>query len=128
MLSATDLPSGRTLISNVRRIRRIDRHPVECDQDSAPESILDTENWLNWNCDLNNPNDSDDDSTAEVESDIERDNGIHDPESPEQRDVSTTPNIPGFILPTRKSERQAEMVMLRVNTLETRRNNGITTK
>jgi len=57
-LSAKDLPGGRTQILNVRRIRRINCHPVESDEDSAPESISDTADWLNWNGDLDNPNDS----------------------------------------------------------------------
>ena len=78
-LSAKDLPGGRTQILNVRRIRRINRHPVESDEDSAPESISDTEDWLNWNGDLDNPNDSEDDCTADVESDMEQDNTIEDP-------------------------------------------------
>jgi len=34
-LSATDLPGGRTQALNVRRIRKINRHPVESDEDSA---------------------------------------------------------------------------------------------
>jgi len=46
-LSAKDLPGGRTQVLNVRRIRRIHCHPAECDEDSSPESISDTENWLN---------------------------------------------------------------------------------
>jgi len=46
-LSAKDLPGGRTQILNVRRIRRINHHPVESDDDSAPESISDTDDWLN---------------------------------------------------------------------------------
>jgi hypothetical protein len=46
-LSAKDLPGGRTQILNVRRNRRINCHPVESDEDSAPESISDTEDWLN---------------------------------------------------------------------------------
>jgi len=50
-LSAKDLPGERTQILNVRRIRRINRHPVESDEDSASESISDTEDWLNWNGD-----------------------------------------------------------------------------
>ena len=54
-LSAKDLPGGRTQILNVRRIRRINRHPVGSNEDSAPESISDTEDWLNWNGDLDNP-------------------------------------------------------------------------
>jgi len=82
-LSAKDLPGGRTQILNVRRIRRINRHPVESDDDSSPESISDTEDWLNWNGDLDNPNDSEEDCVAADESDIEHNNGIEDPECPE---------------------------------------------
>jgi len=59
-LSAKDLPGGRTQMLNVHRIKRIDRHPAEHDKDSSAESISDTENWLNWNGDLHNPNDSED--------------------------------------------------------------------
>jgi hypothetical protein len=127
-LSAKDLPGGRTQILNVRRIRRINRHPVESDEDSAPESISDTEDWLNWNGDLDNPNDSEDDCAADVESDMEQDNTIEDPESPEQRDVSAAPNVPGLIRPTRKSKRHAEKVLVTVNTIETRSNKGVKKK
>jgi hypothetical protein len=35
-LSAKDLPGGRTQILNVRRMRIINRHPVESNEDSAP--------------------------------------------------------------------------------------------
>jgi len=45
-LSATDLPGGRTQVFNVRQIQRFNRHPVESDEDSAPESISDTDDWL----------------------------------------------------------------------------------
>jgi len=65
-LSAKDLPGGRTQILNVRRIWRINRHPVERDEDSASESISDTEDWLNWNGDLDNPNDSEDNCVADM--------------------------------------------------------------
>jgi hypothetical protein len=82
-------------------------YPVESDEDSAPENILDTEDWLNWNGDLDNPNDSEDDCAADVESDMDQDNGIEDPESPEQQDVSAMPNVPGLIRPIRKSKRHA---------------------
>jgi len=37
-----NLPGGRTQILNVRRIRRINRHQVESDEDSAPAGISDT--------------------------------------------------------------------------------------
>jgi hypothetical protein len=83
-LSAKDLPGGQTQILNVRQIRRINCHPVESDHDSAPESISDTDDWLNWNGDWDNPNDSEDDCAADDESDIRLNNGIDDPECPEQ--------------------------------------------
>jgi len=37
----------------------------------AAESILDTEDWLNWDRDLENPHVSEDDFAADVESDME---------------------------------------------------------
>jgi len=121
-LSAKDLPGGRTQIINVCRIRRINRHPVESDDDSAPESILDTDDWLNWNGNFDNPNNTEDDCAADDESDIGPNNGIEDLESPEQQDVRTAPNAPGLVRPTRKSKRQAEKVLVTVNAVETRRN------
>jgi len=68
-LSAKNLPGGRTQILNLHRIRRINSHPVESDEDSAPESVLDTDDGLNWNGDLDIPNDSEDDCAADDESD-----------------------------------------------------------
>jgi len=65
---------------------------------------------------------------SDVDSDIEQDNSIEDLECPEQRDVSATPNVPGLIRPTRKSERQAEKVLMTVNAIETRRNKGVKKK
>jgi len=103
-LSAKDLPGGRTRIVNVRRIRRINRHPVESDEDSAPDSISHTEDWLNWNGDLDNPNDSQEDCAADDGSDTEQKNCIEDPACPEQQDVSAAPNVLGLVLPTRKSK------------------------
>jgi hypothetical protein len=127
-LSAKDLPGRRTQILNVCQIRRINRHPVECDEDSATASISDTEDWLNWNGDLDNPNDTEDDCAADDESELEQDNGIEDPECPEQRDVSAAPNVPGLNRPTQKSKRLAEMVFVTVNAIETRMNNGLKKK
>jgi len=123
-LSAKDLPGGRTQILNVRQIRRINRHPVESDEDSAPEIISDSDDWLNWKGDLDNPIESEEDCTVDDESDIEQNNGIEDPECPEQQDVSTTPNVPGLVRPTWKSKRQAEKLLVMVNAAETRRNKG----
>jgi len=94
----------------------------------VPESISDTEDWLNWNGDLDNPNDSEDDCAADIESTIEQDNSIEDPECPEQRAVSAAPNDPGLIRPTRKANRPAGMVWMMVNAIETRRNKGVKKK
>jgi len=123
-LSAMDLPGGRTHILQVRQIRGINRHPVESDEDSAPESISDTDGWLNWNGDMDNPTDSEEDCAADDESNIEQNNGIEDPECPEQQDVSAAPNVPGLVRPTWKSMRQAEQLLVTVNAAETRRNTG----
>jgi hypothetical protein len=123
-LSAKDLLGGRTQIFNVCRIRRINCHPVESDDDRAPETIPDTDDLLNWNGNLDNPNDSEDDCAADDESDIQPNNGIEDLEYPEQQDVSAAPHVPGLVRPTRKSKRQAEMVLVTVNVVETQRNKG----
>jgi hypothetical protein len=82
-LSAKDLPGGRTQFLNVLQIRRINHHPVASDKDSAPDCILFTDHWLNWNCDLDNPDDSREDCTADDESDIEHTTFIEDPECAE---------------------------------------------
>ena len=121
-LSAKDHPGGRTQILNVRRIRRINRHAVESNKDSAPESISYTDDWLNWNGDFDNPNDSEDDWAAVDESDIEQYNRIEDSECPEQQDVSATPNVRRMVWPTWKSKRQAEKVLVKVNAVGTWRN------
>jgi len=123
-LSANNLPGGRTQILNVSRIRRINRHPAESDEDSAPSSISHTDDWLHCNGDLDNPNDSEDDGPADDESDIEQNNCIEDSECPERQDVSAAPNVPGLVRPTQKSKREAEKVLVTVNAVETRRNNG----
>ena len=109
---------------NVRRIRRINRLPVESDEHCAPESISDTEDLLNWNGDMDNPYDSEQDCAADDESDIEHNNCIEDPECPEQQDVSATPNVPRLVRSTRKSKRQAEKLLMTVNAAEKRRNKG----
>jgi len=120
-LSAKDFPGGRTQILNVRRIRRINHHQVESDEDSAPASISDTEDRQHWNGQLDNPNDSEEDCAADDDSDIEHNNCIDHPECPEQHDVSAAPNVPGLVRPTQKSKRQVEKLLMMVNAAETRR-------
>jgi hypothetical protein len=124
-LSAKDLPGVRTQILNICRIRRVNRHPVESDEYSVPESISDLEDWLNWTGDFDNPNDREDNCAADVESDIEQDTSIEDPQCPDQQDVSTVPNVPRSIWPTRKSKRQGEKLLVTVNANETRRNKRV---
>jgi len=92
-LSAKDLPGGRSQVLNVRRMKWIDHHPAESDEDCSPESISDIKNWLNCNWDLDNLNDREDDWEADNESDTELDIGSEDSETPEVRNVSAAPNI-----------------------------------
>jgi len=124
-LSAKDHPWGRTAILYVFWIQRINRHPGESDEDRVPECISAIENWLNWNCDLDNPNDSEYDCAADGESDMEPNNGIQDPEYPELQDVSAAPNVYGLVRPTWKSKRHAEKVLVMVNAVEIRRNKEV---
>jgi len=42
VLSAKDWPVEQTQVLNVHRIRKIDHHPAEGDQDSAPDSFSNT--------------------------------------------------------------------------------------
>ena len=100
-LTANNLSGGRTQILNVGRIRRIHCHPIQGDEYSVPEHILDTKDWLNCNGDMDNAYDSEDDWVADVESGKEQSNGIENLDCPEQWDVSATPNVPGLIRPTR---------------------------
>jgi len=124
-LSTKELLGGRTQIWNVCKIRSINHDPVESDEDWAPERIPDTEIWLNWNGDLDNPNDSKYECMGDDESDIEQHHGIEDPECPEQQDVSATPNVAGYIWPTLKSKRQPEQMLLTVNAIKIMRNWGV---
>jgi len=123
-VSAKDLPAGRTRVLNVCWIKTSERHLAKSDNDSVLDSISDAGNWLDWNRNLDNPNDSEDNWKADIESDIELDNGIQDPESPGQKDVSAAPNVLGFIRPTQKSMKMAEMGLVMANSMETRRNKG----
>jgi len=123
-LSAKKLAGGRTQVLNVRRIRRINRHPAEGDDDSAPESVSDTETWLNWNGDLDNPNESEDDCDVDNESEVELETSFEDPECPEQQDVCATPNVPGLIRPIGRSMKSTAQGLVTVNATDTRRIRG----
>jgi len=124
-LPVKDIPGGRTQVLKDCRIKRIECHAAENDGVSELETISDTENWLNWNCDLENANDIEDDWEADNESDMELDEAVEDSATPEQRDVSATLNVPGLIWPTWRSKKMAQKMLLMVNTMETRSNKGI---
>jgi hypothetical protein len=127
-LSGKDLPGGRTQILNVHRIRRVNRHSTESDEDSLSDSISDTKNWLNWNGDRDNPNESEDDWESDNEYDMKLDNGSKDSETPEQQNVRATPNVAGLIRPIRRTKKMVETLLIIVNSMETRRNYGIKKK
>jgi len=127
-LSAKNLAGGWTQIINVRWIWRINCYPAESDKDSPPECISDAEVWLNWSGDSEYPINSDDDWAADIESDTERENNIEDPECPQKRELGPGWNVSRLIRPTRQSKRQAEMVLMMVNAIETWRNKGVKKK
>jgi hypothetical protein len=80
---------------------------------------------LEWN--LNNSNDSKDNCKADVETDMELDNGMEDLENKERQNVSAVPNIPGLILASQKSKKQAKMKFVTFNVIEMRRNKQMQT-
>jgi len=85
---------------------------------------MDTDNWHEWNGDCDNSNESKADYKADDVSDIEQDNGIEDPESPEQPDVSARQNVPRLIRPTQRAVKIAEQMLMTVNAMETKRDLG----
>jgi hypothetical protein len=121
-LLAKDLCGVRTSIFNVSRIRTINQHSNDSDQNSAPESFPDTEKWLHRNSDFDNPNNSEEDFAADDKPHIARDNGIEHPEIPELRDVSAAQNVPRLIRPILKSRRPVQNGFVTLNTPEIRRN------
>jgi hypothetical protein len=65
-------------------MNRIDCHLADCDEDTAPDSISNTDNLLNWNGDCVNPTASKDNWEQDSESDVELGNGTDNPECQEQ--------------------------------------------
>jgi len=82
-LSTKVLAGGQIQMVNVCRIRTINHHPVDRDEDSTPEIISDTEDWLIWNGYLDIPTDTEIVCTADVQSDTQQGNRIEDPDSQE---------------------------------------------
>jgi hypothetical protein len=77
-------PGGQTQVLSVRQIKKIDRHPAKRDVDSSPDTISDTENWLNFNSEIDNPTDIEDHWEAGNASDMELDYSSEDSEMLEQ--------------------------------------------
>jgi len=100
-------------------------HPVKSDKHGAPERISDTNNGLNWNGDLADPNDSEDNCESDDETDIKHNKGIKRPECTEEQDLSATRYVPRSVRPKRTSTRQDEKVLVTVNVIETRGNQGV---
>jgi len=90
---------------------------VESDQDSAPESIPDTETRLGWNGTFKNPNDSEDYCMADDTSNIELASGIENREVREQQNVSAATTDLEFIWPPWRSTKTAHQMMMTVNTI-----------
>jgi hypothetical protein len=118
-------PRRTNFITTCPLNQRINCHAVDSDEDSIPESILDTKNSLSWDGDLDNPYDSEDDCVSDVESHIEHDNGIENLECPEHQDVRAAPNVPRIIRPTQRSHRLPEEVFVPVNGIKTWRNDRV---
>jgi len=127
-LCVKDLPAERTEIFNVSQFWRINRHPVERDEECAPRSISDSADWIDWNAELDSANHSGENCGPDFESDIEQHNSIEDPDWAEQLIESAAANPPRLFRPTHKSKRYAEKVLMTVNAIETRRNKGVKKK
>jgi hypothetical protein len=128
VLAAKNLPGGRTQILNVHRITQIECHHIESDDDSSPEHISDTKNWLNWKLDLDNRNEAEDDWEEDNESKMELANSSDDSKTTEWWNVGTAPKVPKFILPIWRTKQNDETASMMVNIMDTRRNLGIKNK
>jgi len=89
---------------------------------------MDTENWLNWNGDLDNPNESKDNKQVDDESDVEYDNSIEDLVDSEWQNVSAAPNTSELTLPLWRLMKLTDKVLMPVDTMYTRRNKVSKTK
>jgi hypothetical protein len=127
-LSANALSGGQTQILNVRRIKRIDHYPAESTEECSPESISDTEHWLNWITVLDNPNESENNWEADNESHMEMDNHSENSECMEQCNESASLNVPRLIRPIRRSKTKFQKVLMMVKIMQWKTNKGIKKK
>ena len=78
--SAKNILGAWTDVLNDHQMNRINCHRADCNEDSVPESNSNTDNWLNWNGDCDNPTVSKDNWEVHNESAVELGNGTEDPE------------------------------------------------
>lgn len=126
-LSAKALRAERIQVFNVRPIKRIDRDPTVTDEDSAPESVLDTEYWLDRNGDFNILNRREHEWDVDNKSEIVLEHGIRHSETSDHWDVRATLNVAGFVWPIRRSTNKADNVLVAVGTMDARRSTAIKT-
>jgi hypothetical protein len=105
-------------------MRQIDCHLAESDADGASEIILDTKHWLDCNSNLDKPNNTADNSKEDNECNVELDNKIEHPETPQQWNMGAALYVPRLIWPIRRSKDNAEMVFISVYIMDTRGNKG----
>jgi len=86
--------------------------------------MSDTEKWLNWNGELNNPGESKDNREADDESNMELGTSIKSSERPQHQVLSAATNLVRLIRPTRRSMKQAEQGLITVSSTKTWRNMG----
>jgi hypothetical protein len=99
-LLAKELPAVSTQIINVRRIRRTNCDPVASEKECTPDRISNTDDCVNCNPDYDIADETIYECAVDSESDMEQDNSIEDPESPEQRIVNGATIVPRLIRPT----------------------------
>ena len=69
---------------------------------------------------------SKEDLETDDESNLEQENGINDPQTPAQREVSATLDVPGLIRPSLRSKNKASKLIMTVSAMEIRSNKGNT--
>jgi len=90
---------------------------AETDEDTAAETMTDTTNWFECNCDLDYPYQGKLDWEAHNETIMELDNEVSGPESPVLGAVSAAKNVFWFIWPIQMLMKKAEKMLIMVNTM-----------
>lgn len=116
------LHGGHTQVIYILQVKRINRHSVESDENTAPAHNSDIGIWEYWNTDLDYPNEIEDNPEINNQSNRDLGNGLKDPECSEQQKVSTALSCYRLIWAIQWSKKTAAMVFISVNAMETSRN------